>query len=113
MCNTQPTNEDNLMELTLPYPICSGRDFNFFEHKGSFLDQVTIYKCINCGHGFYSKSYSSKQLNDVYQESYAENYLNREVISNKLRHEKYLLDVDLLLSASGLSKNSGIRVLDY
>ena len=102
-----------MIELTLHCPICNGRAYNFFDHNDSFHDKVTIFKCINCGHGFYNKNYKSKQLNDIYQESYAENYLNKQLITNKLRHEQYLLDVDLLLAASKLSENSRIKVLDY
>ena len=99
--------------MSLPCPICSGSGFKFFDHSDYFSETVSLFKCINCGHGFYSKPYTTEQLKELYQESYAENYLNQDITLNKQRHLQYSLDVELLLKISKLDKDSKIKVLDY
>lgn len=45
-------------DLLLNCTVCSSTTYPYFDHKDFFGELVTLYKCINCGHGSYNKSYT-------------------------------------------------------
>jgi SAM-dependent methyltransferase len=100
-------SDENIIQAC---PICSGKSYKYFEHRDFFGEIVSVYKCINCGHGAYNNIYTEEQFSEIYRENYADNYLLEEGVLYEQRQIQYKLDVSLLL-ANRTFKD--VRVLDY
>jgi len=91
--------------------ICKNKSYLFFKVKDFFKKNNNLFKCINCGHGFYERAYSESKINSIYNQDYALGYTD-EVISKdrELRLHQYRHDVNELKPF--ISKKI-ISVFDY
>jgi 2-polyprenyl-3-methyl-5-hydroxy-6-metoxy-1,4-benzoquinol methylase len=94
----------------LSCPICSGVSYPYYEYKDFFGEPVSLYKCINCGHGSHDRQYTAQQFSEIYRSDYAADYLVKEKSLYLQRQVQYALDVELLLECR---KFGAVRVLDY
>ena len=90
--------------------MCAADSYSYFEYDDFFNNPVTIFKCINCGHGFHEIQYSQKQFDDMYQEEYAARYIDKTNALCEQRQEQYKLDVECLLGSADFKD---IDVLDF
>ena len=91
--------------------ICNSQAYQLYKYRDIFNKSVIMFKCLDCGHGFHKKKYSSSQFNNIYDLEYAKGYIGSK--SKKLfnnRQTQYKLDVSNLLS---LIKKKNLSVLDY
>jgi 2-polyprenyl-3-methyl-5-hydroxy-6-metoxy-1,4-benzoquinol methylase len=89
-------------------PICDGKPYLFTRHKDYFGSHVRLMKCRDCGHGFYYENYKSSQLEAMYGEKYATEYID-ESIEHLNRRKQYELDVELLRT---YVRDKDINVID-
>jgi SAM-dependent methyltransferase len=95
---------------SLQCQICSGVSYFYYKYEDFFDNPISMYKCINCGHGSHDHKYTEIQFNEIYRQEYAIDYLNEEKKLYLQRQIQYKLDVELLL---GIKNFNSIRVLDY
>jgi len=76
--------------------VCTDVAYPFFEHTDSLGKEVTIYKCITCGHGNYFEEYSPHDIAAIYHQEYAQEYFQDISENANLRHLQYLIDVKSL-----------------
>jgi 2-polyprenyl-3-methyl-5-hydroxy-6-metoxy-1,4-benzoquinol methylase len=94
----------------LPCPICACTSYPYYEYKDFFGAPVSLYKCINCGHGSHDKPYTAEQFSEIYRADYAADYLIKEKELWQQRQVQYALDTSLLLANRSFGD---VRVLDY
>lgn len=90
--------------------VCGSKANACFSYQDFFGQETTLYKCINCGHGFHGNLYSEAQFQDMYKSQYAEDYISVQSESFQQRQIQYQQDVDLLLANE---KFESPRVLDF
>jgi 2-polyprenyl-3-methyl-5-hydroxy-6-metoxy-1,4-benzoquinol methylase len=98
-------------KIKLKCPICMGDSYFYFRVKDYFNKNNNIYKCNNCGHGFYDRAYSNNQISRIYDEDYALDYTD-EINSKdrRLRLEQYRHDINEL---TPFITKKEISVFDY
>jgi SAM-dependent methyltransferase len=73
-----------------------------------FKNEIEIMKCINCGHGSYTNSWTNSQFDSIYGVEYAADYLN-STETHLQRRAQYVLDLDILMEFVA----NKIKVMDY
>lgn len=91
--------------------ICKSASYPIFEYKDFFGELVSLFKCINCGHGSHDRQYTEAQFSQIYRADYAADYLVKENALYQQRQVQYALDVELLMESR--KKSGPLRVLDY
>ena len=91
-------------------PICTGTSYPYYDYKDFFGDAVSLYKCINCGHGSHDRQYTPEQFSEIYRADYAAEYLVKEKALYQQRQLQYGLDVGHLLTCRSFDS---VSVLDY
>lgn len=91
--------------------ICNGMSYLFFKYLDFFGKSVSIYKCIDCGHGSHDLVYSSEDFDVLYQNEYASSYIKSGEESFAKRQIQYKNDIESLTKK--ISHSNALAVLDY
>lgn len=91
--------------------VCNNSSYPFFEYLDFFGREISICKCIACGHGQHLVKYSESEMSNLYQQDYADGYIDSSGELYQKRQKQYKLDIDELVNSA--SPDKPLRVLDY
>lgn len=95
-------------------PICNSLSLLMFEHLDISKKKVELFKCVNCGHGFYPNTFSEQSIKAIYENDYATEYLD-DSVPHSLRKIQYKEDVSTLialLEKSSINVNGNLSIID-